>query len=66
MKSVERYLTENEHLTIPDDKIPAEWFERHGIPILFWCAKCKKLTMIFNGAVNKKNELFCRPCAKMK
>lgn len=65
-KSVERFLTEDKHLTIPDDKIAIEWFKNHGIPVYFKCAKCRTRTFIFDGAVNKKEELLCRKCAKMK
>lgn len=49
--------------TIPQGNIPAEWFEKHGIPMVVRCTCCGMTMCVMSAYIDEDDQTFCGGCA---
>jgi hypothetical protein len=64
MKTAKEYILEKRGIEIPSEKVSAEWYIDHDIPMIVACRCCEMTMLVHSAMVDDDGYAYCGSCAE--
>lgn len=64
MKTAKEWILEKRGIEIPSEKVSAEWYLNHNIPMIVACRCCETTMFVHSAMVDDDGYAYCSSCAE--